>query len=479
MSHVITSVNVAIGKPATQSSLSEWSTENDASGAVSGVMPKSFGFHTDHEMAPWWMVDLQELYPIDRIVIHNRLDMRQERAHTCRVEISEDGSNWLLVHAGHVHFSGGAAGPPLVLPLGGRVTARFVRISLEEVNFLHLAQVEVFGNIGVDLRRQTGLTLVQWRGDMSTPDSVHTNWIGKAYWLETASPQTSRLPLIGLKLTFIGRLGNQIIQLTQAIGIARRLGLKYIVVLQTGMIRLAEKFSHDGLEFVSDIADVAKQGAFLTGNFFFRDELSPVLDQVSHRERYQIVHDIIVPRLMDPLPDIADVKYDDELTIHLRSGDIFQNSPTGYTQPPLAFYTVLIRRLIAERRVRRVRLVFENRFNPCIDPLIVFLESEGIPYRIQNGTLVEDLVSLIDSPFLVFGFGSFGIGVCLMSRRVDTVYCFKGMNDTEYVEIPSVGRVVVVRDREERYTKPGEWTNSREQRLLMLEYPESALEFVE
>jgi hypothetical protein len=136
-------VDVALGKPATQSSASRWSKPDDAARAVSGTMPAAFAFHTDFEEQPWWQVDLLESHPIEAIVIHNRLDGFEERAKTLKVETSEDGQSWILVHAGLAVFSGGDAGPPLELPLKGLVRGRLVRISLTEAEYLHLARVEV------------------------------------------------------------------------------------------------------------------------------------------------------------------------------------------------------------------------------------------------------------------------------------------------------------------------------------------------
>jgi hypothetical protein len=68
-------VNVAKGKPASQSSLSQWSAgPDDATRAVAGSFPAAFAFHTATENCPWWQVDLLDIYPIERIVVHNRLD---------------------------------------------------------------------------------------------------------------------------------------------------------------------------------------------------------------------------------------------------------------------------------------------------------------------------------------------------------------------------------------------------------------------
>jgi len=472
LSNVITSINVAVGKPASQSSLSAWSKENDASGAVSGVMPETFGFHTGLETSPWWMVDLLSGYRIDQIVIHNRLDSLQERARSCIVDISEDGASWVIVHAGFVCFSGGAHGVALTLPLSGRVSGRFVRVSLAEKECLHLAQVEVFVHVGETIRRLTGLTELQFLGELPTPA------LYLSYWLEGPTPSGLDAGIAGLKLTFIGRLGNQIIQLINAICIGRRLGVRYIVVLEGGMIRLPERFSHDGIQFIAHAEDAEAPSLFLTGNFFFSQQLRPLINEATANERYQIVHEIIQPRLMQQLPATKDIKHEDELTIHMRSGDLFAGQAVnpGYVQPPLAFYTILVRSLKAQKRISRVRLVFEDRANPCVDGLIEFLNAAEIPFRMQSGTLGEDVVALIDSPLLVFGHGTFGVAIGLLSRRIETLFCFDGYNRTDYMDVPSIGRVVNVSDRACSYIKFGTWRNTTEQRQFMLEYPESALE---
>ena len=60
--------NLALGRPATQSSVSRWSKfptpEADAAGAVNGTIDGQPGFHTANEPCPWWQVDLQATYAI-------------------------------------------------------------------------------------------------------------------------------------------------------------------------------------------------------------------------------------------------------------------------------------------------------------------------------------------------------------------------------------------------------------------------------
>jgi len=467
-------INVAIGKPATQSSHSPWSKENDAAGAVTGTMPATYGFHTDEEPAPWWQVDLRETYPIDQIVLHNRRDGWQDRARSVVVDVSEDGRSWRLIHAGTVFFTAGDQGTPLILPLGGTVPARYVRVSLAEKNALHLAQVEVFITINDEVRRRTGLSALPLAGDSPAPSEL------EVYRIKGLHEAGLDLKIIGFEITYIGRLGNQLLQLINAVCLARRLSVKNIVVFQHDMIHLPAPTSHDGIDFIANAADASDPGLFLAGNFFFPHLLRPLLQEADHDERFRVIHDIVIPKLMKPIPG-GDVKYAQELTVHFRAGDIFGQTEVhgAYVQPPLAFYTFLVRRLTAQGQISRVRVVYEDKGNPCVDGLAGFLEGTGIPYRMQSGSLAEDLAALIDSPLLAFGFGTFGVAVALLSRRIDTLFFFDGANIEDYEGIPSIHRRMIVRDLTAGYIKPGEWRNTPEQRRLMIEYPEDGLEITE
>ena len=146
--------NIAIGCPAHQSSVSQWSTVNDAQGAVSGTPARGgFNFHTDLDPNPWWEVDLGSEHALDSIFIYNRMDQAQERSRTLKVSLSTDGERFTVVydHTGLPPFGGhspdDASDPqsqPLCVVLNG-ANARFVRLELQERTYFHLDQVEVYG----------------------------------------------------------------------------------------------------------------------------------------------------------------------------------------------------------------------------------------------------------------------------------------------------------------------------------------------
>lgn len=120
-------------------------TQDDAAGAVDGVIDGTFGFHTNRDQTPWWQVDLGSVETLGRIVVFNRCDGNvAARAARMEVLLSEDGSQWTQAyrHTGQA-FGGRADGNPLEVDLAGR-RARFVRLQLPEKQYFHLDEVQVF-----------------------------------------------------------------------------------------------------------------------------------------------------------------------------------------------------------------------------------------------------------------------------------------------------------------------------------------------
>lgn len=142
-------IDVALCKPAFQSSTSKWSTQLGPSGCLQPNVDTPFGFHTGLEDDPWWYVDLLCLYPLEKIVIFNRRNLCQERSKTLRVEISSDFSDWTVLHEGIVLFGYGNKPEPFTIPVSGQLNGRFVRLSLREKTYFHLQKVQIY----VDLKQ--------------------------------------------------------------------------------------------------------------------------------------------------------------------------------------------------------------------------------------------------------------------------------------------------------------------------------------
>ena len=142
--------NLSRGKPASQSSLlpphSRRATlEGDASGAVSGILMTPYAFHTGLEPDPWWRVDLGAPCEIHEVRLFNRVDMSAEHSRNFRILLSDDAEHWQEVHRRESEQPFGLDGKPYRWLCVSSVSARHVKVQIIGTTYMHLSQVEVFG----------------------------------------------------------------------------------------------------------------------------------------------------------------------------------------------------------------------------------------------------------------------------------------------------------------------------------------------
>jgi len=122
------------------------STRQDATGACDGIKNGRWGFHTaSNEQDPWWQVDLQDQYELDRVIVFNRTD-GNTAARTKNLQIlagaNVDSLELIYQHDGTV-FYGVKENEPLVVRLGG-IPARIVRLRMPGKSSFALDEVEVY-----------------------------------------------------------------------------------------------------------------------------------------------------------------------------------------------------------------------------------------------------------------------------------------------------------------------------------------------
>lgn len=176
-------VNLALGKPATQSAtLFGADAARAVDGNVDGWFWNDSVTHTD-DVPSWWQVDLLAVEPIGEIVIHNRTDCCAERLHDFDVRVSADGIHWETFHQ-----AGNADARTRVL-VDRR--ARYVRI--ENPGVLHVAEVEVLRTRNLAYGRPTSQSSTALGADSSravdgntdgsfwSGSVTHTN-VGTEWW---------------------------------------------------------------------------------------------------------------------------------------------------------------------------------------------------------------------------------------------------------------------------------------------------------
>lgn len=134
--------NIALHCAASQSSHYETRTPTPQ-GAVNGFKVGGFGFHTQYESEPWWMVDLGVIQPFTEVRIYNRIDSDCiDRACSLEVLTSSDDEIWKVLYQHDGSLFGGIDGRPLRIHCPG-TSARYVKIRLRVPNFFHLDEVEI------------------------------------------------------------------------------------------------------------------------------------------------------------------------------------------------------------------------------------------------------------------------------------------------------------------------------------------------
>lgn len=144
--------NVALNKPATQTSSYETATASKAvDGNTDGIYNNGSITHTILTPNNWWQVDLLESFSISDITLFNRTDCCTERLSNFYVFVSDsdmtgrsfdslknDSTVWQYYQAAAVGASESIAVP-------GKI-GRYVRVVLAGTEYLSLAEVEVAVN---------------------------------------------------------------------------------------------------------------------------------------------------------------------------------------------------------------------------------------------------------------------------------------------------------------------------------------------
>ena len=107
-------------------------------------------FHTDLEDTPWWRVDLGAVHGIREVRLFNRMELPgiAARANRLAIDIGFDPEHFIEVFRRESDEPfGGVDGHPLVFAPSIPIPGRFVRVRLMERNYLHLDQVEVYGEV--------------------------------------------------------------------------------------------------------------------------------------------------------------------------------------------------------------------------------------------------------------------------------------------------------------------------------------------
>ncbi|GEM_PF-1823507 len=139
--------NLALNKPATQSSTGLFPCGGTADKAVDGDTNGDFAHcsvthTTGNDPQPWWQVDLGSSQTIDRVVLWNRTDCCGDRLSDFDVLVSGDGVNFTSAY-----YRAAPAPTRLEVWLG----VRYLKVRLRQQGILQLAEVQVFNGSGTNV----------------------------------------------------------------------------------------------------------------------------------------------------------------------------------------------------------------------------------------------------------------------------------------------------------------------------------------
>lgn len=268
------------------------------------------------------------------------------------------------------------------------------------------------------------------------------------------------------------RFGKNVRQLVNAVAFARRHRIRRVLIPRVDFLELREPVVR-GIRFEVHDEEPGRWPRLpglnaLEGNFYFPSDLGM---NIAPAVQYAAAHELVIPNLRTALriPG-TDAEKPGWITLHLRSGDVFDERPDPYYgQPPLAFY----QKVISVTRARGVVVVHEDRRNPVIAPLLAYCEHRRVPVRLESSSdFQQDLAVLLRARTLVCARGSLALAALLLSRAVERLFSFEMMTLHRAALALGVGSGLMVdmkgQYRDEVLTT---WENTAPQRRLMLEYP--------
>jgi len=276
----------------------------------------------------------------------------------------------------------------------------------------------------------------------------------------------------GFVLPHLGRFGNAVREVVSAAATAQSLGLGHVVLQGFNLFTAGSELSNPGTHstpsglkvWIDSVPDRRSTGPVLLIDWKRGHFLIPELD--SSRAWSDAKQFLFTPQTSTGLGEHT-------LVIHIRGGDVFGPRDTpAYGQPPLSYYLLIL----DHKAWQKVIVVHQDHHNPVLKHIILECIKRGLNHDLVSGSLRRDLDLLFRAQNLVAGRGTFSPAVAGLSRHATNVYFF----EDKFIFTPKkVGiRLWRIEDHLGEYRRNilrDNWTNSRDQRDLMISYPVSSL----
>jgi hypothetical protein len=259
-----------------------------------------------------------------------------------------------------------------------------------------------------------------------------------------------------------GRLGNNLLQLQNALIFAEAKN-KTRVTFPTAhgtelkqLVNLPEHGIAVNPKNMEMKETCLRKPPFFYDDFFHNDRRASCFSDVKVRRRVLVTY--IKPLLQHPSDDFKTA--DDELLIHLRSGDMMR--PNGIShpqtrQPPCAAYDKVIEEGNNGQPFEHVRIIGEHDHrNPCSDLIVKNHPDKNI--TVQEKPWLDDAAAIMNARNLVIGTSSFSLEIGLLNENLERAWAAKqtitpeivGCGYAKQVNLMNIPGLEKIREYDER-----------------------------
>jgi hypothetical protein len=510
--------NIALGKSSMQSSrILNFSNKPGGARATSGVKTGGFGVHTRFEWTPWWIVDLLQIYRVEKVIVFNREDSGAERARSLSVSLAEDPAGpWVEVHRCHEPFGGYLSMSPLTVTLSSAIQARYVRLHLNEQNTLHVDEVEVYGaqvDASADftpdpiyLSAAVNTTFVFSNNSARLWDEIwgarrNLELFCKRYginaedmllcptlFLQADDPFDGSIET--LRLEPGGLWGNVFYAFLNGCMLARAMNCKSIELHKVHFQNPDSAITVDNIQIIP-VTEQLSRGRTLALSCYWPRGFEPVLGHYSTEFALDTTKRFLGPIFSKYIAASGSLGAQ-TIVLHFRGGEIFAPGGTNlwYVQPPATYYICAIEYAFANLGVSAVQVVYQDKSNPAVDVVSEYLSDRGIPFSMQSASVLLDIATIMSAHHIVAAYGTFCEAISLLSSQIESYFCFRKISSQRLLSFWAQERLgdilnakgvrtFVVDDPDETYIKRETWRNSPEQQDLIRQYPLQKLQLRE
>ncbi len=230
-----------------------------------------------------------------------------------------------------------------------------------------------------------------------------------------------------------GRLGNNIAQLVNIIDIA---------IYFNHNVTFKKKHYFFNVLVIQNYFSKNNNNEILTWDFFWdiRAQIPKEILDENTEKRNKILKDAFLINNINKLSE-------NDLVIHIRSGDIFSQYPhSTYVPPPLAYYT----KEINKHKYDKIYIVCEDNINPVVNKLL-HLYKNSI-YKKNN--LEEDVKLLLEATNIIYSVGTLVPNLMLLSNNIKYIY----------------GEAFNNKELQDYYLSMKPWRNTKIQRDYIINY---------